>query len=310
MVAAATIAGAVIGAGATAYTGNKQAGAAKSGTNASIAEQARQYNTTRADFAPYRSIGYGALSQLGKLYGIGVTSPEQFQAQQDQLFGDTMLPSGTYTKLMPKKDKHGNIISDNIGNGSPMHRLLSSDKKAGDWYEVWNGDKRIGTLRPGGKNGRFINDTGTDINSLRQQNSQQQSAQNPTGPDTSVFFESPDYQFNLGEGQKAIDRSLVARGRGLSGAGVKEGVRYASGMASNEFGNFYNRLANLAGLGQTATNSTALAGMNAANNNSAALQNLGNTRASIYGQTGQGINNAVQGGISNYMLSQYLKNPS
>lgn len=127
------------------------------------------------------------------------------------------------------------------------------------------------------------------------------------GTGMAAFTTSPDYQFNLAEGQKAIDRSLVARGKGLSGAGVREGVRYASGMASNEYSNFYNRLANIAGLGQAGVNTSASAGMNTAANIGNAAMNAGNARASAYTMGAQGLNNAAQGGVQNYLLSQYMK---
>ena len=279
-VAVAIVGGSVISAG-TGYASSRQAGrAAQSGADAATAEQARQYDITRADYAPYRVTGQGALGKLARLYGLPFATSEQWQDQQPVLIGDTELPAGTYTKSAGR-------------NG---------------WYEVWYGDQRIGTLRPGGPNGRFLNDTGADIASLMNQGQQQaQAASAPAGgPDMSVFFESPDYQFNLAEGQKAIDRSLAARGRTLSGAGVKEGIRYASGMASNEFGNFYNRLANIAGIGQTATGATAAAGANAANNISQNHLFAGQARANGYMQTGQAVNNAVQGGIQNYMLYRYL----
>jgi hypothetical protein len=84
-------------------------------------------------------------------------------------------------------------------------------------------------------------------------------------------------------------------------------VRFASGMASQEFGNYYNRLANLAGIGQSATQSTGAAGMNAANQIGQNHMFAGQARANGYMQTGQAVNNAVQGGISTYMMSQYLK---
>jgi len=277
-VAVAIVGGSVISAGA-GYASSRQAGrAAQSGADAATAEQARQYDITRADYAPYRVAGQGALGQLARLYGLPFATSEQWQAQQPQLVGDTELPAGTTTR--------------HVGDG---------------WYEVHYNGQRIGTLRPGGRNGQFINDTGADIPALMRQSQQQtQASTTPAGPDMSVFFESPDYQFNLAEGQKAIDRSLAARGRTLSGAGVREGVRYASGMASNEFGNFYNRLANIAGLGQSATGSTAAAGANAANNISQNHMFAGQARANGYMQTGQAVNNAVQGGIQNYMLYRYL----
>ena len=124
--------------------------------------------------------------------------------------------------------------------------------------------------------------------------------------DMSGFYASPDYNFNLNEGQKAIDRSLAARGQALSGTGVKEGVRYASGMASNQYSSYVDRLLQQAGLGNTGIGASASAGMNAANNIGAAYMNAGNAKASAYLQQGQSVNNAVNGGIQNYMLYKYL----
>ncbi len=125
--------------------------------------------------------------------------------------------------------------------------------------------------------------------------------------DLSRFYASPDYTFNLQQGQQAIDRSLVARGGALSGAAVKEGQRYASGLASSEFGNYFNRLAAQAGIGQAATNFTGQAGMNAAANIGNIQQNLGAARGSAYQSMAAGVNGALQGGASNYLLTQYLQ---
>jgi hypothetical protein len=61
----------------------------------------------------------------------------------------------------------------------------------------------------------------------------------------------PGYAFRLGEGMKALERLQAARGNMLSGGAIKAGQRYAQDVASQEYGNAYNRLANIAGLGQT-----------------------------------------------------------
>jgi len=125
-------------------------------------------------------------------------------------------------------------------------------------------------------------------------------------PDMSGFFASPDYQFRLTEGQRAIDSSAAARGGLLSGAAVKAGTRYASNLASGEYGAFYDRLAQQAGLGVTGIGASAAAGANAANNISNSYLQGGQARGSAYLAGAQGINNAAQGGISNWMLSKYL----
>ena len=83
-VAAAIAGAAVIGGTATAIYGSKAAKAQKNAANAAAAaseratqlqieEQRRQYNQTRADYAPYRETGYKALNTLAGLYGVGGT---------------------------------------------------------------------------------------------------------------------------------------------------------------------------------------------------------------------------------------------
>jgi hypothetical protein len=107
----------------------------------------------------------------------------------------------------------------------------------------------------------------------------------------------PSYQFRLGEGLKALDRQAAARGGLISGGALKAAQRYGQDFASQEFGNAYNRLASMAGLGQTATNSmnanAGTFGANAANN----ITGAANARASGY----MGGVNALTGGLNQYM---------
>ena len=119
--------------------------------------------------------------------------------------------------------------------------------------------------------------------------------------DYSNFFTSPDYQFRLSEGNKAIDRNM----RNLSGAQSKELVKYGSNLASGEYGNYYNRQAGQAGVGQTSVNQTGMTGANTANQIGSNMIGTGNARANAY----QGYNQAVQGGMSNWMLNDYLNKP-
>lgn len=127
--------------------------------------------------------------------------------------------------------------------------------------------------------------------------------------DFSSFTTAPDYTFALSQGQDAINRSAAARGGLLSGAAVKAGQTYASGLASQNFQNYVSNLSGVAGAGQAATNATQAAGTNMANQNSGALMGAGNARASAYGEVGQTIGNTANGLASNYLLYKYL-NPA
>lgn len=136
----------------------------------------------------------------------------------------------------------------------------------------------------------------------------------PSGtPDLSGFFTSPDYAFNLQQGQKAIDNSLVSRGKGLSGSEIKASTNFASGLASSQFSDYVSRLMAQAGLGQAGVNTSTQAGLSTAASDAAARANetnavtsATNARASAYGNLASGISNSVTGGISNYLLMRYL----
>jgi hypothetical protein len=60
----------VIGAGASIISGNKAAKATEQASAATVAENRRQYDLTRADFAPWRDVGGGALSKLAGMFGV------------------------------------------------------------------------------------------------------------------------------------------------------------------------------------------------------------------------------------------------
>jgi hypothetical protein len=107
----------------------------------------------------------------------------------------------------------------------------------------------------------------------------------------------PSYKFRLGEGMKALDRQAAARGGLISGGALKAAQRYGQDFASQEFGNAYNRLAGLAGVGQTATgamgNAAGAYGANAGN----LMTGAAGARASGY----VGGANALTSGLGQYM---------
>jgi hypothetical protein len=130
-------------------------------------------------------------------------------------------------------------------------------------------------------------------------------AANADGTPTYGGFEtSPGYQFRFDQGMRAVERGAAARGLLRSGAAVKATQRFGEGLASSEYENFANRLASLAGVGQTATNATQAAGTNAANSISDAYMKAGNARASAYQNTGNAISGAATDLASTYMYGK------
>jgi hypothetical protein len=125
------------------------------------------------------------------------------------------------------------------------------------------------------------------------------------------FEVSPGYQFRVGEAMKAIQRSAAARGSLRSGATMDAIQRRVQGVASDEYENFSNRLAALAGIGQTATAGSAAAGQAyAGQQTQTALAqgqiatNAGNARATAYQNTGSAINNGITGAASAYLYGR------
>lgn len=116
-------------------------------------------------------------------------------------------------------------------------------------------------------------------------------------------MDDPGYQFGLTQGQTALDRKIAAMGGRVSGAALKAAARYGTDYATTGYNAAYqrrqdrlNRLAALAGIGQSATGSSAQAGMNMANNVSGMLTAQGDAsaaaqlaRGNIWGNTANQI---------------------
>ncbi len=123
----------------------------------------------------------------------------------------------------------------------------------------------------------------------------------------------PGYGFRLGEGMKALERLQASRGNLLSGGAIKGGQRYAQDYASNEYGNAYNRLANLAGLGETATSRAGAAGQNFASAVGGYGMNAANAlaagrvgRTSSYTNALMGVGQALAGYGAQQQQNDYM----
>lgn len=118
------------------------------------------------------------------------------------------------------------------------------------------------------------------------------------GPEAAraAFATDPGYQWRLEQGNKALERAASTRGGLDSGKFYKDAMRFNQGEATQEFGNAYNRLANLAGMGQTATQSS-----------SDFLTQGANAQAA--GRVGQANawNNALSQGLSMYQNNRLMR---
>ncbi len=103
----------------------------------------------------------------------------------------------------------------------------------------------------------------------------------------------PGYQFGLDQGQRAITQRIAAGGGRVSGQAIKAAGRFGTDYATSGYGAAYqrkqdrlNRLAAIAGIGQTATDGTAAAGQNSSNNISSLASSQGDAAAAARLRTG------------------------
>lgn len=128
----------------------------------------------------------------------------------------------------------------------------------------------------------------------------------------------PGYAWRLSQGQEATNRQANIGGGALSGNTLKALQDYSQGLASQEYGNAFNRfqtqrsniyntLAGIAGIGQNAQNASAGLAQNVTGN--IASLATGGAAAQAAGTVGaaNAYSNALQGGSSGLMLSQLLK---
>ncbi len=97
--------------------------------------------------------------------------------------------------------------------------------------------------------------------------------------DPSQIQNSAGYQFRMSEGQKALERSAAARGSLMGGGFAKGLARYSQGLASDEYGNQFGRLAQIAGMGQGSANSMGNFGSHYADSTSNLYGAQGNANA-------------------------------
>lgn len=253
--------------------GSKAAQAQTEGIEKGIEEQRRQYEQSRQDIAPFRFAGLVALRQLmGGEMGLPYYGGVQFDPDSGEI---SIGRTGT------------NVDATAPVSGGTVSAPPTAARQAGPWQP--------GTPIPSGIPASMIvpeEDNSAIYRLFAMANEPPPAAPaDPApqvapvnlpdqGPLESGFKATPGYEFRLNEGIKALERGAAAKGRLFSGRQGKDLVRFGQEFGSNEYGNYYNRLASLAGLGPTATNQQTALGQNTANNIAQMHSNIGAAQAS------------------------------
>lgn len=319
-------AAAVVGAGASLYGASQQADASDRASQAQVQAADKTnaldkyiYDQNRADQGPYRGEGTNALYQIGDLLGVarsngfdntgsgGAAGGSQnsdaqtlaqirsgLQAWAQAKPGNAepiiqMIDSGASLQNVNAALNSLKATTTNPANTAFLDPLISQTAGAGLGYQV---------QQPGG--GNAFDNSAAGIAS-RQSNA------------FDTFRTDPGYQFALDQGSKTLQNSAAARGVLNSGATAKALTTFGQGQADQQYGTYFSRLQSLAGIGQSATNSTQQAGQayGAAAGN--ATTNAGNARASGYINSANATSNGLAGvtgsvgnGLNGYMFNKYL----
>lgn len=304
--AVAGVAGALISSSASGDAADSQAAAsaATDATNRYIFDEQKKLQE------PFRNVGVQANNKLAYLLGLDSGAAN-----------DPYGPSGpTYEQL--RKEMEGQFTTK-----TPMNLSQAGDEM-GNFVTNWSTpDYRFDP----GKS--LVDESG--LNAAIQKRMAEYRAPQRADPNDPAYgslmkkfgmedFEAdPGYEFRRTEGMRGVEGSAAARGGLLSGAAQKAIQKYGQGLASQEYGNAYqrynadqtnqyNRLAGVVNTGQGATNQVSNAagqyGAATASNNAA----LGNAQAAgAIGQANawtQGIGTAL-GSYQNNQLMKMIQNP-
>ncbi len=265
--------------------GNKAASAQADAAEDAGDIQLKMFDKSVELSEPWRTAGEGALSALNFELGLG-PSPT--------LGESTSFNVGDRTFDTRK-------LADKFIN-SERDRFIDANRPRPQ-IEINERDGGFNILEPTGPVGETIFPSGSDPFDL--------SVEEITegGQPYAGFQETPGYQFQLDEGQKAINRSLAARGRLLSGPAVKEGMRFSQGLADQTYSNHLTRLANLSGLGSGVAQQTGAFGVQTGQGVANSMIQGGNARASGFAATGQAISGGVNflGGLAGAISDRRLK---
>lgn len=135
--------------------------------------------------------------------------------------------------------------------------------------------------------------------------------------DMGKFQQDPGYAFRQQEGERGMQRAAAAGGTMGSGRYLKDAMKYNSGLASQEYGQaydrynndnnlLYNRYASMAGIGQTAANNLSTGAANFGQQAGQNIMGAGNARAAGTVGGANAMTGALGQGVSSYQNAQLM----
>jgi hypothetical protein len=311
--------GAAIGAVGGLLASKKSSDAASDAANASADASAysadiqkQMYDQTRQDQMPWRDTGANALSRMSFLMGLT-------GSQQDRnSLRSQYLPQ--YSTTTPGAQQTGLNAGILASLNQQIEELQSGENAFYNTGKIEQIRRAITSLENGQGSATdpttTIDETGLNAaidRSLSKQQTDPAFGSLSKSFGMQDFNTDPGYQFRMDQGINALQGRAAAGGGLKSGNTLKALMEYGQNLGSQEYGNAYNRfntdqstqfnrMASMAGIGQTANSALQSAGTNYANsvgnlsmNNAANQGNAmlagANARASGYSAVGNALGN-------------------
>lgn len=278
----------VVGGGVLNAQGDKEGKKGNKGAQAQI-NAAR--DETNQNFGPYSAVGDQALSRLAGLAGI-----EGYRTDAEKAYTKYLATKPTNKAFSSELDFRDTF--DKQEDISTAGDLFGGVKK----YYKGRKKKRIKEAAFANAKSQAEFEKGPlaawqiEADRLKAESDKSLVGYDPGKAQADYLRSSPGYGFRFDEGVRGVDASGSARGDLLSGGQKKRLAEFGQGLASQEYGNEFSRLMQLAGIGQNAatvkSNTAVGAGSNLAN-----LSIAGGNQAA--GRM-DNYNDLLQGGVRDY----------
>lgn len=270
--------GEVIGGVIGAIGSSSAADSASQGSQAAIDEQRREFDIIQGNYGQQHNLGNGAMGLLAQLYGIGgVNTPQPGPASYNPTIptatgGSQAPPGGTPIGASARPGAFPSGFGNNMMTGYGVY----ANGSGGYTQSPYGGAPTNPSAPATGGANPIVGAAGGSGK-----------------PDYSSFFNSPGYQFTLQQGLNAVNRSAAANGSLYSANTLTGENNYAQGAASTQYNNYVNQLLQMSGLGNSANQSLATAGVATGEGISNSMISQGNANASgVLGSAGSFANAA------------------
>lgn len=265
---------------------------------------------------PYLNVGNQGLYSLASLMGMqGYRTPEeiaynQYLATKPTMPGQASTSPSNYSAGLLAGQPQRQLLGDNLANAASPLTVLGGPLAFNATSNVFGRDdhkSRMAAAAAAAANKKAMEKYNQDLAAWEAKRAELEQAStgslanyNPAQATQKALEARPGYQYRYDTGLNTTENALAKMGMSQSGRAQKELTQYGQNFGSNEFGNEYNRLMQLAGMGQNTANSIGNLRIGQGTNLANMYSNLGQADASMYGN----MNNVIQGSLANYLTAK------